>query len=63
MKYKDFEKTIIKELLQDKDTKHVYCVRVSKDMIKNNLLKQRLEDIIYTWCYCNGIVIVNYCKC
>lgn len=63
MKYKDFEKTIAKELLQDKDTKHVYCVRVSKDMIKNNLLKQRLEDIIYTWCYCNGIVIVNYCKC
>lgn len=63
MKYKDFEKTITKELLQDKDTKHVYCVRVSKDMIKNNLLKQRLEDIIYTWCYCNGIVIVNYCKC
>ena len=62
MKYKDFEKTITKELLQDKDTKHVYCVRVSKDMIKNNLLKQRLEDIIYTWCYCNGIVIVNYCK-
>lgn len=63
MKYKDFEKTITKELLQDKDTKHVYCVRVSKDMIKNNLLKQGLEDIIYTWCYCNGIVIVNYCKC
>jgi hypothetical protein len=63
MKYKDFEKTITKELLQDKDTKHVYCIRVSKDMIKNNLLKQRLEDIIYTWCYCNGIVIVNYCKC
>ena len=63
MKFKDFEKTITKELLQDKDTKHVYCVRVSKDMIKNNLLKQRLEDIIYTWCYCDGIVIVNYCKC
>lgn len=63
MKYKDFEKTITKELLQDKDTKHVYCVKVSKDMIKNNLCKQRLEDIIYTWCYCNGIVIVNYCKC
>lgn len=63
MKYKDFEKTITKELLQDKDTKHVYCIRVSKDMIKNNLCKQRLEDITYTWCYCNGIVIVNYCKC
>lgn len=62
MKCKDFEKTITKELLQDKDIKHVCCVKVSKDMIKNNLYKQRLEDIVYTWSYCNGIVIVNYCK-
>lgn len=62
MKCKEFEKYITNNLLQDKDTKTVYCIKTPKRMLVNNLLKQTLEDIIYTWYFYNGIVIVNYCK-
>ena len=62
MKCKEFEKYITNNLLQDKEVKNVYCIKTSKRMLVNNLLKQTLEDIIYTWYFYNGIVIVNYCK-
>ena len=62
MKCKDFKKIITKEFLQDKDVTQVYCIKVAKDMIIGNLSKQQLEDIIYTWCFYKGLIIVNYCK-
>lgn len=62
MECKDFVKIITKEFLQDKDVKQVYCIKVTKDMIVGNFLKQQLEDIIYTWDFYKGIIIVNYCK-
>lgn len=62
MKCKDFKKIITKEFLQDKDVKQVYCIKVTKDMIMGNFLKQQFEDIIYTWDFYKGIIIVNYCK-
>lgn len=63
MKCKDFEKYITNELLQDKDVKKVYVCEVRKDVIERNLFLQKHENILYTWDFCNGIVIVNYCKC
>ena len=63
MKCKNFEKYITKELLQDKDVKKVHVCEVKKDVIERNLFLQKHENILYTCCYCNGIVIVNYCKC
>lgn len=63
MKCKDFEKFITNELLQDKDVKKVHVCEVKKDVIERNLCLQKHENILYTWDFCNGIVIVNYCKC
>lgn len=62
MKRKDFIKFITDELLQNKDVKYVHCCEVNKDLVTRCLYKQQLEDIIYTWHFCNGVVIVNYCK-
>lgn len=63
MKYKDFEKYITNELLQDKNIKKVRACEVKKDVIERNLLLRKHENILYTWDFCNGIAIVNYCKC
>lgn len=62
MKCRDFEKFITNELLQDKDVKKVHVCEVKKDLIERNLCLQKHENILYTWDFCNGIVIVNYCK-
>lgn len=63
MKYKDFEKYITNELLQDKNIKKVRACEVKKDVIERNLLLRKHENILYTWDFYNGIAIVNYCKC
>jgi hypothetical protein len=62
MNLKQFEKIITNEFLQDKDVKGVYCVKVAKSMIENNLHKQELENIIYTWSFCRGVIVINYCE-
>lgn len=63
MKCKDFEKFIINELLQDKDIKNVHVCEVKKDVIERSLYLQQHGNIIYTWYFYKGNVIVNYCKC
>lgn len=62
MRKKDFEKFITNELLQDKDVKNVYVCEVKKDVVERNLCKQQHENILYTWDFYKGNVIVNYCK-
>ena len=62
MKKKEFEKFITNEFLQDKDVKKVHVCEVKKNIIERNLCLQQHENILYTWHFCNGIVVVNYCK-
>ena len=62
MKCKDFEKFITDELLQDKDIKKVHVCEVKKDVIERSLFLQKHENILYTWDFYKGNVIVNYCK-
>lgn len=62
MRKKEFEKFITNEILQDKDVKKVHVCEVKKDIIERSLYLQQHENILYTWHFCNGIVIVNYCK-
>lgn len=62
MKCKEFEKFITNEFLQDKNVKKVHVCEVKKDIIERNLYLQQHENILYTWDFYKGIVIVNYCK-
>lgn len=62
MNLKQFEKIITNELLQDKNVKNVHVCEVKKDVIERNLHLQQHENILYTWDFYKGIVIVNYCK-
>lgn len=62
MKCKEFEKFITNELLQDKNVKKVHVCEVKKDVIERNLYLQQHENILYTWDFYKGIVIVNYCE-
>lgn len=62
MRKKEFEKQITQIFLQDKDVKHVHVCEVNKDIVTRCLYKQQMEDIIYTWHFYKGSIIVNYCK-
>ena len=62
MRKKEFEKQITQIFLQNEDVKHVHVCEVNKDMVTRCLYKQQMENIIYTWHFYKGFVIVNYCK-